>query len=393
MIINHKSKHLLIKFLKKTSVGRWLIALAKISNTRWRVDQLENRPKNAEIPEHFYIMDVLEDLISTHKKLVSDSISIDEKINKISEIFKEKECNPFMRNFISGLLKEFVEKKIHRRYKAINRGDYSTLEHDGIIALNDLRLSEVQVNDIRKYFEDKLLYNAHVYAYSDKIGYSIKDIKKISSIGSYHLKDSVNCPHLLKIATDPNILGIVEEYLGCVPTIYSFNTWWYFPGHPQTGPQDFHRDIDDYKFLALFIYLTDIYGDEQGGQHQYIRKTHNEDSIMPLLSNDKELASAFFHPKIKNNGYHYSNLYSRFFKDQISDIIGQAGSIFLADSYGFHRGVPPKKEDRLVCWIRYGYGENITYKNDKNYPVESKISDSNQLNDPYFKYMTRLIAK
>lgn len=382
-----------MKFLKKYSLGRWLIALAKISNTSWRVDQLENRPMHAEIPEHIYMMDIIENLICTHKNLIDDPMPIDEKIKKISKIFSEKECNPFMRNFIAELLKELVEKTIQRHYEVTSNDELKAIEQDGIVALNSLNLNDLQVSDIRRYFNDKLLYNSHVYAYSNKTGHKFDDIKKISSIASYHLDDSINCPHLLKIATDPTVLGIVEEYLGCVPTIYSFNTWWYFPGYPQSGPQDFHRDIDDYKFLALFIYLTDVYGNENGGQHQYIKRTHNESVIMPLLSNDRELTSSLFHPKLKNNGYHYSNLYNKFFKEQITDITGRAGSVFLADTYGFHKGVPPRKEDRLVCWIRYGYGENIAYKNDMNYPVQIRNTKSIHSNELYFNYLTRLIVK
>jgi len=45
--------------------------------------------------------------------------------------------------------------------------------------------------------------------------------------------------------------------------------------------------VDDYKFFALFIYLTDVEGGAQGDEHDFIRQTQNQDAVAKLLGGDQ----------------------------------------------------------------------------------------------------------
>ena len=144
---------------------------------------------------------------------------------------------------------------------------------DGIALLGNVLPARV-CDDLVDYFINTDCYNAHVYSRSDKIPLRVAEIAKVFPFGSYELTDIVNAPHLLELVNHPDILSAAKNFLGCTPTVYSMNALWSFPceDDPQRITQSFHRDVDDYRFLSLFIYLTDV--NEHAGPHQYIPKTH-----------------------------------------------------------------------------------------------------------------------
>ncbi|MEQ1664900.1 MAG: phytanoyl-CoA dioxygenase family protein, partial [Bdellovibrionales bacterium] len=84
----------------------------------------------------------------------------------------------------------------------------------------------------------------------------------------YDAKTLTSCPHVLELANNPMLLATAEKHLGCRPTVSFITAWWSFPGVPEPGEQVYHddmyhRDVEDYSFLKLFVYLTDV-GDENG---------------------------------------------------------------------------------------------------------------------------------
>ena len=110
--------------------------------------------------------------------------------------------------------------------------------------------------------------------------------------------------------------------------------------------QYFHWDNDFSKFFKLYIYLTDV--DENSGPHVYITGTHKqkfpEHSLCRLYS-DESIYNKYKIPK---------------------KFIGQAGSMFLVDSYGLHKGETPTEKSRLMLNIHYGRGK-ILYSADDIY--------------------------
>lgn len=80
--------------------------------------------------------------------------------------------------------------------------------------------------------------------------------------------------HILSfdVLNDPRLVDLIAACLDCVPTLYPVNAWWPHPASkPETtNVQYFHRDTDDWRFVTLFIYLTDV--DANAGPHQLVRK-------------------------------------------------------------------------------------------------------------------------
>lgn len=153
-------------------------------------------------------------------------------------------------------------------------------------------------------------------------------------MAAYALHRIVECPGLLDLLNASPLLRIASDYLGCTPTLSSLGVRWSFPNSGTlVRTQSFHRDIDDWRFLKLFIYLTDV--DEDSGPHSYVRTSH---------------ASSF---GWRARAYAEGELKRRFGPDKIATITGPRGTAFVADTIGVHRGLPPTTRPRLVLQAQY----------------------------------------
>jgi hypothetical protein len=163
---------------------------------------------------------------------------------------------------------------------------------------------------------------------------SLNDLPASAATAAYDLETVVNCPGLLELVNAPSVIEIVSAYLGCKPTLSSLGVRWSFPGSEgQARFHSFHRDVDDWRFLKLFIYLTDV--DEGAGPHCYVRTSHR---------------TAF---GIVDGGYKREELQAKFGGDRLRTITGPRGTTFLADTIGVHCGEPPTTRARLLLQVQY----------------------------------------
>ena len=152
---------------------------------------------------------------------------------------------------------------------------------------------------------------------------------------AYHShEDVLGAPYLLDIANHPRILEGLHEYFGCVPTISYLAAWWSYP--TELGPQqaeNFHRDVDDWNFIKLFVYLTDV--GPENGPHVYVRTSASSDRLNRIARfSDEEVVEAFGEDKL------------------VVQTAG-AGSAFLENTFGFHKGTQPKRGLRLMFQAVY----------------------------------------
>jgi hypothetical protein len=147
-----------------------------------------------------------------------------------------------------------------------------------------------------------------------------------------------SCPHVFGVANAPHILEVVERYLGCKPTIGYVAAWWSLKGHAQGEHAElFHRDVDDWRFLKLFVYLTDV--DDEAGPHAFVSGSQ---SVAKLL---------------RIGRYADDQVIEVFGPDAIRYFRGPRGTAFLEDTFGLHKGSPPKYRNRLVLQVVYSLGE------------------------------------
>jgi hypothetical protein len=151
-----------------------------------------------------------------------------------------------------------------------------------------------------------------------------------------------HCPHLLRVANNSKYLSIASQFLGCQPTISLITIWWSFAGRDKPVQAElFHRDVDDWKFVKLFVYLTDV--DEGAGPHIYVKNSSASDKLL----------------KIRR--YQDEEVFDAFGKDNVLTLTGKAGSTFMEDTYGLHKGQLPTKKNRLIMQVEYSLNQ-IAYE-------------------------------
>jgi len=207
------------------------------------------------------------------------------------------------------------------------------LKETGFVKLNDL-LDQQSLNEMIRFFRDGQ--------------YSAQD----GPTYLHSVEDIVAAPHSLALATNPQILSIVKDYLGAPPTIVDMSVWWTVPTESNDyGAHIFHRDFDDFRACKLFFYLTDVETDD--GPHIFARNTHDPTFCAKLIAEHRlpETQLGLLFSKASRG---IVGPIEQFFSNQISEITGKAGTAFLEATYGFHRGKTPKRHMRGLFQVLYG---------------------------------------
>lgn len=235
------------------------------------------------------------------------------------------------------------------------------LKHFGISQLGSL-LSQKQCTELKSYFSNLMVFDPY---HPKKPHYLPKSVARNpqSHIAHHHALDIVTAPYLLKLANDPRILDVAAAFLGCKPTLGYLAVWWSY--HTEEGAQhaeQFHRDVDDWRFLKLFIYLTDV--NENSGPHIYVAQSSISEKLREIRRfDDAEVVSVFG-------------------QSNVLQLTGKAGKAFLEDTFGIHKGQPVQEGSRLIFQAVYSmfplpYGPK--------YPVinQSELSSDSIFLDPW----------
>jgi hypothetical protein len=202
----------------------------------------------------------------------------------------------------------------------------------------------------------------------------LKDKPSNVFLAGYKVEDIIRCTPLVKLACHPNIAGAVQAYMGCTPTISGFQIWHTFPGYADVPAESFHRDRDCFRFVKLFVYLNDV--DATAGPHQFVVKSHNPDALQDDIRSrgiNVDLARLF-----EGNSRNLALAeIEKLMGPNIATIIGPAGSAFLEDTYGLHRGTRPTTSSRMIFSVTYtGLPLRYANENDRVYEMNRKLSFS-----------------
>ncbi len=188
------------------------------------------------------------------------------------------------------------------------------------------------VAEIRDYFEAipcRDPYRAHLGPFRFDAPPSPE-----TNMGYYDAGQILRAPHVLGLFNDPVILETAELYLGCKPLLDNCGAWWSYPGRPTAkGTQRFHRDLDAFAGFKLFVYLTDV--EAADGPHVFVRGTHEN----PQLPTGRACSDELVH--------------AAFGRENEIAVTGKAGSRFIADTFGFHKGLLPSRGRRLLLSAQY----------------------------------------
>jgi len=243
--------------------------------------------------------------------------------------FLRKNIRSFLWRFVKFFLVLARDHKVKESAGSARR----ELNNDGFFELGQV-LSDEQVKEIFEFLGNKHVYDPYAADQEAFLPPLSGDVQPFH-VAHHKPIDVVNAPHLLKLANDQRILDIAAEFLGMRPTIGYLAAWWSFP--TENGPmhaENFHRDVDDWKFLKLFVALTDF--SSTNGPHMYVvgssKSSEGRKSIRRY--DDDEIIALFGQAAIKS-------------------MTPKAGEAFLEDTFGFHKGQPVSKGFRLMFQVTY----------------------------------------
>jgi hypothetical protein len=162
-------------------------------------------------------------------------------------------------------------------------------------------------------------------------------------------------PAYQRLVADPLFLNLSQSYFGGVSTLKDISLWW----SPVTGgePDDdaaqlFHFDYEPIPiWLKFFVYLTDVRAET--GPHVFVKGSHRlrQEKARALLArgyvriSDKDIDETFGH-------------------ENVIELTGLAGTVFVADTMGFHKGKLPESGHRVIAQIEYAMPLFVPFRSD-----------------------------
>ncbi len=161
-------------------------------------------------------------------------------------------------------------------------------------------------------------------------------------VASYQ-QDIERCEVVLSLKSDPLLLALAKRYIGHDPVYYRSELLWTFPENPSSEivyTRYLHCDINDYRNVKFFFYLTEV--DRDSGPHSYLKGSHKRRGWLQQLRGGK------IYPDQE------AKLIAFYGADKLMAICGPAGAGFMGDPYCLHRGGLPKQTARLMLQLEFG---------------------------------------
>ncbi|WP_420549962.1 phytanoyl-CoA dioxygenase family protein [Curvivirga sp.] len=254
--------------------------------------------------------------------------------------------NQPLRDATTLAFKYFISTQMNLTTEVTETEELSNITNVGYTEVPSISSDLLQ--SIRKYLDTQTLY----------VGDTQKDLKPTNlndaanhNMARYEVRDLIRSIDILYAATSDRFLQTAESYIGHPVIITNISSWWSFSGHSEPkNAQNFHFDLDDFRFCKGFIYLTDV--DDHSGPHCYYPETHNLTKLQEIL-------------KSSNNPQEFINWYVKEFRKTDEDcemylkskpvnLTGPAGTCLLVDTSGIHKGLIPKNKDRQIIQFEYG---------------------------------------
>jgi hypothetical protein len=213
----------------------------------------------------------------------------------------------------------------------------SQLRADGYTPLGQL-LDPGQLAQIHAWLRDKPLADRH----SNAVPFVLDALPSDVCLAEFALHDIVACPHLMALANSPALLALATRYIGCKPTISALGLRWSFPRPNGSVLQAFHRDSEDWRYLKILVYLTDV--DTLAGPHVYVRGSHRTRAPLRLRV------------------YGDDEIHERYGAERVISATGTAGFGFAVDTAGIHKGAAPTQWPRLMLQIQYSLLPGYAYQ-------------------------------
>ena len=232
----------------------------------------------------------------------------------------------------SGILGEINQIGLNSMIRSIEQDGFHAFD----VSLDDKLLEELvsfATTTKARYID---LSKTGVNYAAEKILFDAKN--PVSPRYQFDANDVIKNDAVQSIVFDDNLRMIASAYLGCPPILDLATMWWSAPfdnkGADQSA-QMYHFDMDRFKFLKFFFYLTDV--DTNNGPHCYVRNSHKR--IPSGVRKDRRISD--------------EELPKYYKEEDIKEFIGKKGSILAVDTRGLHKGKPLVERSRLLFQIQF----------------------------------------
>lgn len=218
----------------------------------------------------------------------------------------------------------------------------AVLEHTGLYA--GLRLSDTTVAELQTFAQTYPCYGngkPHLgFLYRDR--HQARKRCSQNILSGHYLNLDHQCAAVDRLRQDPAILAIAADYLQTAPAYLGSQLWWSFPGSADPAErcqisQAFHYDLDGYRFIKFFFYLSDV--DESSGPHVFVRGSHHQ---------------MRWHHRLLRKRYSDREILGTYGAAAVATLCGPPGYGFIEDTFCFHKGTVPTDRDRLMLQIEFG---------------------------------------
>lgn len=360
----------------------------RLKSTPGLLDELRAAATSENVPD------------SVRQILLDPEFSLEDRARYRALFRQSAEKWPAAANLISKIVEAQYTKYKARSSDAEAAQKIAAAIHERGVARLSPILTKEQIQEVRAYFEDRPILNAHIpVAARDRIRRYVNCTAEEFPIGCYPVCDVVTAPHLLNAALSPLILDAAAAYFGCTPRLSWLQAWWNFKGDSNSrflaGQDYYHRDESDMRVFFLYIYLTDV-DEESGGRHEVLARSGNFDEVRAALERarkDPELAPRVKHLTIED-------LYGigKGIPDDLKEVLfpetetftGPAGTTFITRGIDFHRVCLPKGRNRLIFAAQFGlneFSDQGAIRDGDRIPgriIASRVGD-----DEYLRYITQ----
>jgi hypothetical protein len=165
-----------------------------------------------------------------------------------------------------------------------------------------------------------------------------------SILVAQYFNTETGCAAIGRLTRDRTLNLIAARFLRSVPRFVGANLWWTFPVDASEEDRHrhahlFHRDVDDFRFIKFFFYLTDVEPGE--GAHVCVRGSHRAPPRLQPL--DRWKLRRYTDPEIAG----------AYPEADILEITGKAGTGFAENTLCVHKGMTPRSAPRLLLQLQF----------------------------------------
>lgn len=277
-------------------------------------------------------------------KKIKNSIKLINTINKTGLINLIIDCIYLINNIHYDYLKNININLFNKHFENNYKNIITQLKEDDLYISKKI-FSKDQCNKIINIVNNKNYYNKN-----NKITKKLNILENNNNIWWYnHPNEIYELDFIQDFISNKYLLQILQDYLGTEPIFFDSNFWASYPGHVE-NTERFHQDYDDTKFLKLFIYINDV-GDNNG-PHTYIKK-----SLKNIV--DTDILKKYKYTPSKRLD---ENVFTKYVKNDIINIVGEEGTLIIENTKGFHKGTNVKQGKRFLLQFLFGTSAMYYYQ-------------------------------